>query len=446
MKRPLRIFLGVIGLAIMVGAGGWAWKTYGAPRAAVASFRTVKLERGDLTATISATGVTQPEEVIDVGAQVAAQIKHMGVDPNNPNASIDYRSVVYPGTLLAQLDDSLFKARVAQAQAAVDEADAQISQAEVGIVRAHADLQQYKAKLNQALSDWQRAVQLKQDRNIAELEFETAKANYETSKANLAVGDAMIAQAKVTKIQAEKAKGRTEATLREAQVNLSFTQIRSPVEGVILDRRVNVGQTVVAGVNAPSLFLIAKDLKKLQVWASVNEADIGKIRRGQDVTFSVDSFPGRTFVGNVAQIRLNANMTNNVVTYTVVVATDNSSGDLLPYLTANLQFQIEKRTQVLLVANAALRWKPKAAQIVPGSQTETLKESGDRGIVWVKQDTLVRPVSVRLGLTDGVQTEVLESDLQPDDQIVVGSQSSQSTSSGSNPFAPKMFGGGKKSS
>src|SRR5262249_12654673 len=151
---------------------------------------------------------------------------------------------------------------------------------------------------------------------------------------------------------------RSEAMLREAQVNLGYTQIRSPVDGVIVDRRVNVGQTVVAGLNAPSLFLIAKDLTKLQVWASVNEADIGNIHAGQSVRFTVDAYPKETFVGQVAQIRLNASMTQNVVTYTVVISTDNSQGKLLPYMTANLQFEVDRRHDVLLVPNAALRWKP----------------------------------------------------------------------------------------
>src|SRR5205823_11154354 len=150
------------------------------------------------------------------------------------------------------------------------------------------------------------------------------------------------------------------AALKNAEINLAYCTITSPVKGVIVDRRVNIGQTVVSSLNAPSLFLIAKDLKRLQVWASVNEADIGNIRSGQQVTFTVDAYPGRTFKGTVApdQPRLNASMTQNVVTYTVVVTTRNDDGKLKPYLTANVNFEVSKHENVLLVPNAALRWKP----------------------------------------------------------------------------------------
>src|SRR5207249_3200763 len=172
---------------------------------------------------------------------------------------------------------------------------------------------------------------------------------YETSKSALAVGEASVAQAR--------------AALQQAEINLGYTTIRSPVKGVIVDRRVNVGQTVVASLNAPSLFLIAKDLTRMQIWASVNEADIGQIHAGQAVRFSVDAFPHQTFRGDVAQIRLNANMTQNVVTYTVVVNTDNTNGKLLPYMTANLNFELSQRNDVLLVSNSALRWRPQIQQV-----------------------------------------------------------------------------------
>ena len=148
-----------------------------------------------------------------------------------------------------------------------------------------------------------------------------------------------------------------------ARTNLGYTTIKSPVRGVIIDRRVNIGQTVVASLNAPSLFLIAKDLRRMQVWASVNEADIGHIRLDMPVRFTVDAYAGETFHGKVTQIRMNATMTQNVVTYTVVVTTDNSNGKLLPYLTANVQFEMDQRSDVLLVPNAALRWKPQASQM-----------------------------------------------------------------------------------
>ena len=163
---------------------------------------------------------------------------------------------------------------------------------------------------------------------IAETDYDTVMANYKAASANVAVGKATIRQDK--------------AALRTAETNLGYTTIASPVRGVIIDRRVNIGQTVVASLNAPSLFLIAKDLRRMQVWASVNEADIGHIHVGMPVQFTVDAYPGQTFRGSVTQIRMNATMTQNVVTYTVVVTTDNSDGKLLPYLTANVQFEMER--------------------------------------------------------------------------------------------------------
>ena len=176
-------------------------------------------------------------------------------------------------------------------------------------------------------------------------------ANYESAKATLAVSESALVVAR--------------ADLEEATVNLGYTTIRSPVKGIILDRRINIGQTVVASLNAPSLFLIAKDLSRLEIWSSVNETDIGSIHEGQTVRFTVGAFPRDNFEGKVSQIRLNASMTQNVVTYTVVISVDNAAGRLLPYLTARLQFEVEARKGVLLVPNAALRWQPRVAGCRP---------------------------------------------------------------------------------
>ena len=243
------------------------------------------------------------------------------------------------------------------------------------------------------------------------------------AKANLGVGKAAIVQAKGTVAQAE-------ATLKRAQQNLSYCTIKSPVKGVIIDRRVNIGQTVVASLNAPSLFLLAKDLTRMQVWVSVNEADIGRIKPGQPVTFTVDAYPGEVFVGEVGKVRLNATMTQNVVTYTVEIITDNSNGKLLPYLTANVTFIVGERKDVLLVPNAALRWTPQVSQVAPEFRgnpekapgpeapaqakppAKAGKEEQARGAVYVPQGTLVRPVYVTLGLSDGSQMEVESSELK----------------------------------
>src|SRR5206468_9275364 len=214
----------------------------------------------------------------------------------------------------------------------------QLAQAKAGEQRARADLLQMKAKVTQTERDWNRAQQLGPGHGnaISATDYDTAKAVYETAKSALGVGEAAI-------LQAQTDVTRAAAALKQAQTNFGYTTIRSPVKGVIIDRRVNVGQTVVASLNAPSLFLIAKDLTRLQIWTSVNEADIGQIRQGQPAHFTVDAYPHETFAGVVSQIRLNATMTQNVVTYTVVVDTDNAHGKLLPYLTANVRFEVNRR-------------------------------------------------------------------------------------------------------
>ncbi len=325
------------------------------------SFRLAQVTQGDLQATISATGTVEPEEVVDVGAQVAGRIVAFGKDKDGK--LIDYGSVVEAGTVLAQIDDALYAAEVSQAKA-------QVAQAKANVKRAEADLGQLKAKLYQAERDWQRAKKLGPSDALSQSDYDAALSAFEVAKANLNVGQAALVQAKDAVAQAE-------ANLRRASQNLDYCTIKSPVKGVIIDRRVNIGQTVVASLNAPSLFLIAKDLKRLQVWASVNEADIGNIRPGQPVTFTVDAHPGVVFPGEVGKVRLNATMTQNVVTYTVEVITDNSDGKLIPYLTANLKFMVAERRDVLLVPNAALRWTPQPDQIAPEfSEGPTQKKGG----------------------------------------------------------------------
>jgi HlyD family secretion protein len=306
-----------------------------------------------------------------------------------------------------------------------------------------------KAKFTQAERDFARAKDLQRSPGaITGQDYDLYLANDESTKAAVAVGEATIAQTKRAVAQAE-------AVLKKAQTNLDYCTVKSPVKGVIVDRRVNVGQTVVSSLNAPSLFLIAKDLKRLQVWVSVNEADIGQIRAGQPVTFTVDAYPKDTFKGTVNKIRLNATMTNNVVTYTVEVTTDNSDGRLMPYLTANVQFEVGVHKNVLLVPNAAVQWRPQQAQIAPDARGDALdksrkkggKDNPDFGTAWIEDGQYVRPIKVRVGWTDGVHTEVQAEGLEPGTKVVVGDVHPTDNAGGSNPFAPKMFsgsGGGNK--
>ncbi len=296
-------------LGVLWGGGAcgiWYWSDQ---KSQNVSYRTVTIKRGDLRSTINATGTLEPEEVVDVGAQVAGLIESFGTDPSNPTKPVTYGTHVEAGSVLARLDSALFQARVDQARGRV--------------AKAKADIEQAQAKLRQAEREFQRARKLLDRRTVSQEEYDADLAAYEAARATLGLNESELLVA--------------QADLEEATVNLGYTTIRSPVKGIVLDRRINIGQTVVASLNAPSLFLIAKDLSRLEIWSSVNETDIGSIHEGQNARFTVGTHPREEFHGKVSKIRLNASMSQNVVTYTVVISVDNSSGLLLPYLTARIQ-------------------------------------------------------------------------------------------------------------
>jgi HlyD family secretion protein len=278
------------------------------------TLRTEAVRRGDLAVTVQATGTVEPQEVADVGPKVAGQITRFGADPRDPKKSIDYGTLVEEGTILAQIDPTIYKLKVEQAQAQVEKCQAALELAEI--------------HLRQAENAWKRAEKPSANKAMPREEVDDLHSRYDAVKSEVAVAKADVRLAR--------------ATLKEAQVKLDYTTIRSPITGVIIDRRVNVGQYVAPTANAPGLFLIAKG-QALQVWASVKEADISCIHAGQAVRFSVDAYPKEVFAGKVAQVRLNATVTQNVVTYTVVVETDNSAGKLLPYQTAHLEFGVGTR-------------------------------------------------------------------------------------------------------
>lgn len=394
------------------------------------NYRTAAITHGDLSVTINATGTVEPEEVIDVGAQVAGQILSFGKDVKGK--TVDYGSEVGAGTVLARIDDSLYASDVEQAEAAFRSCAAILQKAKADLVRTE--------------QDWKRARQLGPSEALSQSSYDSYESAWKIAQAQVAVNEADIQQ--------------KEAELKRARRNLEYCTITSPVKGVIIDRRVNTGQTVVASLDAPSLFLLAKDLTRIQVWVAVNEADIGKIHPGQTVTFTVDAFPGETFKGEVSKIRLNAIMTQNVVTYTVEIATDNSDGRLLPYLTANVQFHLQRFENVFQAPNAALRWKP-TGRGVPGSmetpaknetKTDDKKTSvqeqskGKSGTVWVlDENRRPRPLHVQTGATDGVNTVIQGDNLREDLQFITGvkliTETAGSDSGGVSPFTPKFRGG-----
>jgi len=331
MMRSLVLLVGLAGV-LGLGAAWYIHETADQP----STFRTVSVDRGDLMATIGATAVTEPEQLVDVGAQINGMVKEFGKDLTDPARTIDYDSKVEVGTVLAEIDPALYLAALHQAKANYDNAVAMLEQA--------------KTNLKLSKQNWDRAIILHDRKVMSQADYDSAQADLETKGPALLAAQASVEVCK--------------ANLETAQTNLNYCTIKSPVKGVIVDRRVNIGQTVVSSLSAASLFLIARDLTRMQLWASVNEADIGQIHPEQSVQFTVDAYPREVFRGVVSQIRLNANMTQNVVTYTVVVTADNTSGKLLPYMTANVKFEVAKRDKVLLVPSAALRWKPQPNQIV----------------------------------------------------------------------------------
>lgn len=455
MRNRLSVVIVAVVVVVLAGAAGaWVWHVR---RANKVVWRTGTVHKGDLTATITATGTVEPEEVVDVGAQVSGQFMEFGKDKDGK--SIDYGSIVESNMLLAKIDPSLF-------QAAVDLDQATVASDKAGEAQAVANLEQMRAKEVEAEADWNRAQPLGKSEALAATTYDSYKATYEIGKANVNMAAAAVDSAKAATVQAE-------ATLKRDQQTLAYCTIRSPVNGVIIDRRVDIGETVASSMSTPSLFLIAKDLKRIQVWVSVNEADIGKIQPNQAVTFTVDAFPNHTFHGYVNKVRLNATMTQNVVTYTVEVNTDNSDGKLLPYLTANILFLTGEVHDAFLAPNSALRYRPAAdliapvtaaaetaaAEAPPGGPPSTGVPVGDQrrgrrggggdnntppqetGTLWVPEGAFVRPIQVNLGLTDGTSTEVQGPGLSDGLTVVLGVQlpdTEADEASGANPFIPQF--------
>jgi HlyD family secretion protein len=459
MRKVIVIVLVVIALG-GIGCGAY-WYSHRTADS-VAKFRLGAVARGDIVSTVSATGTIEPVEVVDVGAQVAGVILSFGTDVNNK--PVDYDSVVKEGTVLANIDPRVYKA-------ALDSAQATLDQAEASVPKAKADLEMKKAVLEQATNDWNRAQALWNTKSgaLADTAYDQYKATYETAKANVEEDIANIKVAEATVAQ-------DQAAVDQCKTNLAYCTITSPVKGTIIDRRVNIGETVVSSLSSPSLFLIAKDLTKLQIWAAVNEADVGGIYQGQPVKFTVDAFPNQTFDGVVNRVRLNATMTSNVVTYTVEINTDNSRGTLLPYLTANAWFETGRKDKVLMVPNSALRWTPTPAQRGPfarrggggkgretdassaDAETQPMKEGGGaeqqaarasstrrtRGRVWVADGAYVRPISVKTGITDGLNTEVTGDGIEEGLEVITGdivpggTEQAATTTASTNPFTPQL--------
>lgn len=314
-----RILLGVAVVAIL-GAGAWYWTSRKAD-GAESAYRTVTVERGDIRVAISATGTLSAISTVTVGSQISGQVT---------DVLVDYNSEVKKGEVLARIDPSTY--------------EAQIEQGNAQIANAQASLKQAQATLANAELDYTRKADLGTQKLVAQSDVDLARAARDQARAQVNAAQASIRQ--------------QTASTQTTRVNLDRTVIRSPVDGVVLTRSIEPGQTVAASLQAPELFTIAEDLSKMKIELAVDEADIGQVKVGQAVSFTVDAFADRQFRGEVQQVRLSATTTSNVVTYPVVVSVDNSDGTLLPGLTVNAEIEVSKRDDILKISNAALRYKP----------------------------------------------------------------------------------------
>jgi HlyD family secretion protein len=327
----------VIGLLIVVAVGAGAGAIYIRRSGTEVQVQTSPITRGDLIDSVGATGTLQAVTTVQVGSQVSGNISFLGAD---------FNSIVKKGQVIARLDPSLFDAQLQQARA-------NLSQARANLAKAQSDLERNKVMLVDAQQKYTRAKELAAKSLLPQSDLDAAKIAVDSADASL-----QSAQATVTQSQA--AVSQSDASVNQNQVNLDHTVIEAPIDGIIIQRSVDVGQTVAASMQAPTLFIIAADLTKMQVNANIDEADVGRIRPSQTVTFRVDAYPGEEFQGTVAQIRLQPVVVQNVTTYGTIVDVPNPDLKLKPGMTANLKVQIAKRSDALRVPNAALRFRPNA--------------------------------------------------------------------------------------
>jgi HlyD family secretion protein len=377
--------------AVLAGTGVVTYRQLGAV-APEQQYRLESVGKGDISQTVSANGTINPVSLVNIGTQVSGTVKKLYVD---------FNSKVEKGQVLLELDDALLAAQQKQSQANVLSAAASL------------DL----ASANEA-----RMRNLYAQEYVSRQEFDTAVQAKKAAAAQL-----QLARAAVEKDRA----------------NLSYSVIRSPVSGVVVDRAVDVGQTVAASLQTPTLFKIAQDLSEMQIDANFAEADIGGIRIGQTARFSVDAFPNRSFEGKVRQVRLNPTTQQNVVTYDVVIDVDNPEQILLPGMTAYVSIAVAERKDVLLVPNAALRFKPangeQPKKEVTGKGTGSKpKQDGFSGKIYVLKEGKLTLVAVSLGITDNRNTEVVGGELKAGDQVVVGSAQPANGTPSSSSTAPRM--------
>jgi HlyD family secretion protein len=380
MSRSGKKYLWGIVIICVLLAGGFFLYQFLGQKGSNQKFRTVKVERGEISFVVTATGTINPVVNVLVGSQVSGTIKALYAD---------FNSRVKEGQVIAQIDPAIFQAQVDQARANVLKAQADQLNAKSNLENAKANLMKAEVAVLDTKRTLDRNQPLVERKVIAQATMDTAQTNYDTAEAQQGGAKAQLESAKSqvesSKAQVEQAK----AALNLAETNLRYTTIRSPVHGTVISRNVDVGQTVAASLQAPTLFTIAKDLTQMQVDTNVSEADVGRVAVGQDATFTVDAYPERIFGGKVSEIRNAPIIVQNVVTYDVVILVDNKELKLKPGMTANVSVMIAHRERVLKIPNAALRYRPAFAKASTGSgigkknggsqKSETAVERGPGG-------------------------------------------------------------------
>lgn len=372
-RRRLRPgLIGWLVLALGAGAGTayWYWSA-GGPEAV--PFNTALVDRGPIVEQVTATGTVNPVTSVQVGSQVSGRIKAIYVD---------YNSVVTKGQPIAQIDPAPFQARVEQARANLQTARTALERARISLAQRKLDLDRMET--------------LRRQQFVAQADVDLAGTNFRDAQAQVEAGKAQVDQAK--------------AALAAAELDLGYTAISSPVNGIVITRNVDVGQTVAASFQTPILFVIAEDLTRMQVNASVSEADIGGVTEGGEAEFTVDAYPGQTFHGTVTQVRNTPISIQNVVTYDVIIGVENPDFRLKPGMTASVTVVKARENQALRVPNNALRFKPPGTPILPGKPT-----------VWVLEPSGThRAVEVQPGISDSQYTQVLRGALAEGDRVIVG--------------------------
>jgi HlyD family secretion protein len=397
----------LIALLVVVGCAVAYWRYRESHKAPEIDYRTVKIEKRRIVAKVTASGTLQATVTVQVGTQVSGRVQKL---------MADFNSTVKKGELVAKIDPQLFQAAVAQAHA-------NYAQSAAGLVKAQATVRDAELQFN-------RVKALNAENLASAADLQAADTNLQVAKAGVDVAKASLEQA--------------QASMNQARINLEYTNIYSPIDGTVISRSVDVGQTVAASLSAPTLFTIAEDLRKMQVNTNVAEGDVGRLEPGMGAYFTVDAFPGQRFRGKISQIRNAAQTLQNVVTYDAVIDVDNADLKLRPGMTANVTVIYAQRPDVLAVPNAALRFRPppealgssSAAPSAPGSAASaptgrTRRGDRDAGApsadgapvndsrtVWVLRNGHAESATIKTGLTDGTVTEIVEGDLKEGDQVI----------------------------